>query len=370
MHAGWFSYPRRMAGAIARTAPGRLVRRRVSPPIIRRLAVLLAAVALAACRSGAGSAPEATPTVRPATTVSPSVPPIPMPVAAFVGRGACLECHAEEAAAWGASQHAAALQPATVGRVLGDFNGAELAHDGVTSHFAQNGDEFVVRIDGADGRLADFRVAYTFGLYPLQQYLVDFSDGRKQALTIAWDARSEAAGGQRWFILYPDERIDFRDTLHWTRPAQNWNFACADCHSTNLRRNYDAATDRYATTWTDPNVACEACHGPGSNHVTWAERRPGTEGWRDHGLAIALADRAGVTWTPAVAGAPTRSRPLASHREVETCAVCHARRRPLGADPGPTGRLLDTHLPTQSADPPGLSRRRAGHDLPGRHRSG
>lgn len=269
-----------------------------------------------------------------------------MPVAAFVGRGGCIGCHAEAAAAWGASQHAAALQPATVGSVLGDFTGAELTVAGVTSRFARNGDDFVVRTDGPDGTLADFRIAYTFGLYPLQQYLVDFPDGRKQALSIAWDARPEAAGGQRWFHLYPDETIDHRDPLHWTRAEQNWNFACADCHSTNLRRSYDAASDRYATTWTDPSVACEACHGPGSNHVTWAERRPGTEGWRDRGLAIALDDRDGVTWTPAIAGAPTRSEPLASHREVETCAVCHARRRPLGEDPGPTGRLLDTHLPS------------------------
>ena len=46
---------------------------------------------------------------------------------------------------------------------------------------------------------------------------------------------------------------------------------CADCHSTNVRKNYDAATDRYATTWSEINVACEACHGPGSRHVAWAE---------------------------------------------------------------------------------------------------
>jgi predicted CXXCH cytochrome family protein len=283
----------------------------------------------------------ATTAARP-TAASASAATLPAPT--FVGAAACVGCHAEAAAAWRGSQHAVAMQPATAATMLGDFRDARFMYAGVASRFFRKGDDFMVRTDGPDGKLADYRIAYTFGVYPLQQYLVDFPDGRKQALSIAWDARPAAEGGQRWFHLYADEKIDHRDPLHWTRAAQNWNFACAECHSTNLRRNYDPATDRYATTWSDLSVACEACHGPGSNHVAWAEHRPGTEGWPAEGLSIALDERAGVAWTPS-ATAPARSRPLASHREVETCAVCHARRRPIGTDPGPTGDLLDTHVP-------------------------
>jgi predicted CXXCH cytochrome family protein len=241
------------------------------------------------------------------------------------------------------------MQPATADTVLGDFGGATFKYAGVTSTFVRKDGRYVVRTDGPDGKLADFTVSFTFGVYPLQQYLVDFPDGRKQALSIAWDARPKEQGGQRWFHLYPTEKVDFRDPLHWTRAEQNWNFMCADCHSTNLRRNYDAPADHYATTWSDLHVACEACHGPGSNHVAWAEHRPGSGGWPQHGLAIALDERAGVQWAPAATGlpgSPTRSRPLASHREVETCAICHARRRPIGVEPGPTGQLLDTHVPS------------------------
>jgi hypothetical protein len=47
-------------------------------------------------------------------------------------------------------------------------------------------------------------------------------------LSIAWDARPAESGGQRWFHLYPDERIDHRDELHWTRRQQNWNYMCAE----------------------------------------------------------------------------------------------------------------------------------------------
>ncbi len=100
--------------------------------------------------------------------------------------------------------------------------------------------------------------------------MIEFSDGRIQALSIAWDARSKSQGGQRWFHLYPKERITHDDELHWTRPTQNWNFMCADCHSTELRKNYDSAADRFKTEWSEISVGCEACHGPGSRHLDWA----------------------------------------------------------------------------------------------------
>jgi hypothetical protein len=163
------------------------------------------------------------------------------------------------------------MLPATSDNVRGDFAEATFTKDGVASRFFRRDAEYYVRTEGADGRLADFRVSYTFGVEPLQQYLIEFPDGRLQALGIAWDTRPKAQGGQRWFDLYPNEHIDHRDVLHWTGPAQNWNHMCAECHSTNLQKSYRADADRFATTWTDISVACEACHGPASNHVAWAE---------------------------------------------------------------------------------------------------
>ena len=96
-----------------------------------------------------------------------------------------------------------------------------------------------MRTDGPDGKLQDYEIAYTFGVYPLQQYLTAFPGGRYQVLPFAWDSRPAAGGGQRWFHLYPKEAIPAGDALHWTGMNQTWNFMCADCHSTNLRRNYD-----------------------------------------------------------------------------------------------------------------------------------
>ena len=85
-------------------------------------------------------------------------------------------------------------------------------------------------------------------------------------------AGRRTSGGQRWFHLYPDEEIKHGDILHWTKLNQNWNFMCAECHSTGVRKNYDAASDRFATSLAEISVGCEACHGQGSRHVAWAQR--------------------------------------------------------------------------------------------------
>src|SRR4029078_5408189 len=104
----------------------------------------------------------------------------------------------------------------------------------------------------------------------LQQYLLAFPSGRLQSLGLAWDSRTRERG-QRWFHLYPDQKMTHADPLHWTGRNQNWNYMCAACHSTNLRENYDLATDSYSTSWSEINVSCESCHGPGSHHVAWAQ---------------------------------------------------------------------------------------------------
>lgn len=289
------------------------------------------------------------PGLRPAASVSvPATPAEKVPLTAdYVGSQTCVACHSTESKAWQGSQHAKAMQHATEETVLGRFDGSQFRYNGVTSTFFRRDGKFFVTTDGPDGQLHDYEIKYTFGVEPLQQYLVEFPGGRMQALSIAWDSRLQAQGGQRWFHLYPRERIDHRDPLHWTRLNQNWNYMCADCHSTNLRRNFDVSQDRYATTWSELNVACEACHGPASNHLTWANKRPGWEQiGTGKGLAVALDERREVHWSiDAATGNATRSRPLASHREVETCATCHARRTPLVDGPGQGGRFLDTHEP-------------------------
>ena len=88
----------------------------------------------------------------------------------------------------------------------GDFTDTKFEHFGVTTTFSRLGDKFVARTDGPDGALADFEIHYTFGVYPLQQYLIEFAGRPHAGAAIAWDARPKSAGGQRWFILIPTSR--------------------------------------------------------------------------------------------------------------------------------------------------------------------
>jgi predicted CXXCH cytochrome family protein len=267
----------------------------------------------------------------------------------FVGSAACGGCHESEMAAWRGSHHDLAMQEATAETVLGDFDDASFTQGDVTSRFFRRGDKFFVTTDGPDGKLGDFEIRYTFGVYPLQQYLIAFPDGRMQALGIAWDARPKDQGGQRWFHLHPDQSLHAGDPLHWTGIDQRWNFMCAECHSTELRKNYDAATDSYATTWAEIDVACEACHGPGSAHAAWAERQRSWLPWGkggDDGLTVHFDEREGVHWTiDPGSGNATRSAPRTSAKELETCGVCHSRSARIAEGWRPGQQLLETHVP-------------------------
>ncbi len=243
-------------------------------------------------------------------------------MAVFVGSEVCAGCHAGEYAAWQASQHAAAMQHATEASVLGRFDGDQFAYAGVTSRFFRRDGQYFIRTDGPDGQLADFEVKYTFGVEPLQQYLVELAGGRLQAVSVAWDSRPAEQGGQRWFHLYPDERVDHLDELHWTRRSQNWNFMCADCHSTAVRKAYNAATDAYASDYAEISVGCESCHGPGSAHLGWAAQASGDPA---KGLTFALAP---------------------AQQQLEVCAQCHSRRAQI-AEGYQAGRpFTDHYLPS------------------------
>jgi predicted CXXCH cytochrome family protein len=261
----------------------------------------------------------------------------------FAGSTACANCHPAETKAWRGSHHDLAMAEATAQTVLGDFDNATFTEAGITSRFFRRDGRFLVNTDGPDGKPADFEIAFVFGVTPLQQYLIAFPDGRMQALGIAWDSRPKANGGQRWFHLYPGQNLKAGHPLHWTGLDQTWNFQCAECHSTELRKNYDAARNTYATTWAEIDVACEACHGPGAAHVAWA--KGGRQG--PDGLTVHFDEHRGVHWEldPAT-GTARRSAPRTSAKELETCGMCHARATKIGEPWRPGQSLLQTHVPS------------------------
>jgi len=263
-----------------------------------------------------------------------AVAPTPKGLASYVGTPKCASCHEAQHQAWLGSHHDLAMQKATPETVLGDFDDVKVKYFKETTRFGRDGDAFFVEALGANGEPGRFPVIYTFGVEPLQQYLVEIEPGRLQSFLFAWDTRSKEEGGQRWFHLQPDEYVEPGDALHWTAPSYNWNYSCADCHSTALKKNYDRTTKRYSTEYFEINVGCEACHGAGSRHVELAEAAKAAK--------VSLPDNAGFDRRlPTLAeriwsfgegksiASLSRSEPS---DETETCAPCHSRRADLGGE--------------------------------------
>ncbi|MGM8228655.1 multiheme c-type cytochrome [Cellvibrio sp. ARAG 10.3] len=245
----------------------------------------------------------------------------------FIGVDTCKSCHLKEYQQWQGSDHDWAMRKASKQSVLGNFNNQVFEHFGRRSRFYRKKDEYWVETDNAQGEREHFRISYTFGFFPLQQYLIGFPDGRYQALNIAWDSRPREDGGQRWYHLYPNEAIPHDDLLHWTGPYFNWNSRCAACHSTNLERNYNATNNTYSTHWSEINVSCEACHGPGQKHFQLVKNDSAKQ-YPYSGFDVSLS--------PVGAWLKTQERPTLVHSgerddtQINVCGSCHGRRAQIG----------------------------------------
>ena len=237
----------------------------------------------------------------------------------FVGRKACVKCHIREDRLFEKSHHDLAMAVANEETMLGDFDNATFTRQGVTSRFFRKEGKFFVHTEGVDGVMTDFEITHTFGWTPLQQYLIPFPGGRLQCLPLAWDVKMK-----KWFHLYPDSDFDPGDWMYWTNSAQTWNSMCADCHSTNYKKGYDFKKDNYNYSYSEINVSCEACHGPGSRHVTWAETMQPLDS--DNGLIV-------------------HTGKMTAREQVELCAFCHSRRSPLGNYAHGKKDLHDTMAP-------------------------
>ncbi|MDB6143553.1 MAG: hypothetical protein JWP80_2597 [Pseudomonas sp.] len=254
---------------------------------------------------------------------APTPPPAPAPVqvspATMVDEQQCQGCHSAQAKDWQGSHHQLAMQTADDSTVLANFKDQTFKAEGEATRFFRKDQSFWVNTPGADGKPADFKVAYTFGVAPLQQYLIEVPGGRLQALGVAWDTQKN-----RWFHLYPGQGVTFKNPLHWSKPAQNANFMCVECHTTGYKRNFDPATNSFASQWNSLGVGCQSCHGPASNHVAWAAK---PSGLANAGFAVDLKNKDATV-------------------EIETCARCHSRRAPLGDGYRVGKRLMDDYLPS------------------------
>lgn len=260
-----------------------------------------------------GSSPSGgvTPTSSPSSSATPR--------ASFVKDESCRQCHERQFELWIGSDHERAMDHATATSVLGDFNDATFTHYDETWRFFKEGEAFKIGLREGDGEETIYPVEYTFGVRPLQQYLVPFSGGRYQCVPVSWDVEKK-----QWYHLYPEEKIRANDPLHWTGRLQNWNYMCAECHSTDVKKGFDNVTNTFNTTFSDINVGCQACHGPGESHLAWANapERGRDDDYAARGLTVDFK------WNSA-------------QYQADQCARCHSRRAPARAEDDPAHAFLD-----------------------------
>lgn len=257
----------------------------------------------------------------------------------------CKSCHLQKHDAWEMSHHSGAMQIASADSVLGDFSGVTVVHSSQTAAFFYD-ERFKVSLSDEGHPPQTYTIAYTFGVTPLQQYLVETTSGQFQVLPFAWDSRDKADGGQRWFHIYPDEQLPPGDRLHWQQPLQNWNGMCADCHSTGLKRNYDSVKMRFDTSFDSVNVSCSSCHAGSADHAkARLSGKKDPESWKSDllnyldntGGFVREEGQATAKWS----GDKPRQRP-----ELNTCAACHSRRAPLTDGINPSEKFLNQFSPS------------------------
>lgn len=244
--------------------------------------------------------------------------------ATFVGSKSCKACHQEEFKSWEGSHHDQAMKIADSTTILADFNNTTFTHNKVKNSFFKKEGAFYVNTEGPDGKYYDYKIVYTFGFTPLQQYIVQFPNGEYQCLLTAWDSVKN-----KWFHLQPNLDIKHDEWINWSGGSQRWNTMCADCHSTNLHKNYDSETTTYNTTYSEINVACEACHGPSSKHNAYYENP-------DENVIPAKLDMATL---------------FPSKELVNKCARCHSRRSQITKVFDYKGEFLDHYYPSLLEDP-------------------
>ena len=203
-----------------------------------------------------------------AAQVKSADPVLPQELSLYAGSKSCIECHGKFYQLWSTSRHGLAMQPYTP-----EFARANLTPQtkamviGKYRYRADIGSQagWVLETD-PKGKKKKYPILHALGGKNVYYFLTPLARGRLQTLPVAYDVRTKqwfdtAASGVRHFgSSQPEEPV------HWKEWPYTFNTACFNCHVSQLSSNYDLSTDTYRTTWAEPGINCETCHGPSKEH--------------------------------------------------------------------------------------------------------
>ena len=241
--------------------------------------------------------------------------------AELAGSHSCRECHERFYALWASSHHGTAMQPFSqaVARQLATDLGDPLEIAGREYRFLLEGDQGYVVETSGDAK-TKLPVAHVMGGKNVFFFLTPMERGRLQVLPIAYDVRRKSwydttASMLRHAEGHPDEAVA------WTDPLLTFNTSCWSCHVSQLSVNYDEATDTYSSSWAEPGINCETCHGSAVEHVRRYREATGGES----------------PATPAIRSI----KALTPAQRNDACGTCHAKAVALTPTFQPGDRFFD-----------------------------
>jgi tetratricopeptide (TPR) repeat protein len=242
--------------------------------------------------------------------------------AGYVGSASCRECHESFYKLWATSHHGLAMQPytSTFAQKQLQSQAQDIRIGPRRYRAARDTAKGWVREIGPEGE-KKFPIAHVMGGKNVYYFLTPYEKGRLQVLPLAYDVHKKswfdtAASGVRHF---PGQLTDA--PLHWTDPEYTFNTSCYSCHVSQLSTNYDLEADTYHTVWAEPGINCEACHGPGEEHVRAFKSASKDKPPKDLKLIS--------------------TKNFTAHQLNSMCASCHAKLSPVTPSFTPGERFFD-----------------------------
>jgi tetratricopeptide (TPR) repeat protein len=252
----------------------------------------------------------------------------------YVGSSDCLACHERFYELWSTSHHGKAMQAfsGAFARTLVPME-EEMDVRGVKFIIELNASGGVMRQTDPDGTRQTYPVLHALGGKNVFFFLVPLEQGKLQVAPLAYHVHKKI-----WYDATSSMVRHFSngltdEALDWTDRQLTFNTACHDCHISQLRKNYDPETDSYSTTWTEPGINCEVCHGPAEAHIKAAEEAA-IKGEKLEDLKLL-----------------TFHGDLNALQRDATCAPCHAKMTPLSRDFTP-GEMFFDHYDLISYEDP------------------
>jgi hypothetical protein len=236
----------------------------------------------------------------------------------YVSSEACKACHPHEYETWRQSYHRTMTQVATSDSVVADFENVEVREaPGRPMRLERRGTQLWATLDdpdwpGSSGRTRpriSRQVVLTTGSHHQQIYWYATGRGRLLGQLPAEYLVEERRWVARAAVLMHPPTPPLSET-------GSWNSTCISCHATlgkpRLFTQPGTAPDRIRVGETEVaefGIGCEACHGPGAEHV-----RLNGNPWRRYRLHLGrVADESAVL--------PNR---LASAKSSQVCGQCHS----------------------------------------------